>query len=156
MNYSFHRSAHFCHQNDGGVRSPLGSHVYANGYDHLTEINDENVFSRTNGDGYCGRENGGETLSSTVSGVVTCHEKMSLRTESDLYDADPHQYRSMLENFPLIVVGAGSQVNRQMTTGLAQLRLTDKIAQLRLLKMAAQLSLTPEIAPHFGWRLKFR
>ena len=67
----------------------------ANGYDHLTEMNDENVFSRTNGDGSCGRENGGDTLSSTVSGVVTCHEKMSLRTESDLYNADPYQYRSM-------------------------------------------------------------
>ena len=60
----------------------------ANGYDHLTEMNDENVFSRTNGDGSCGRENGGETLSSTVSGVVTCHEKMSLRTESDLYNTN--------------------------------------------------------------------
>ena len=156
MTYIFHRSAHLCHQNDDGVRSPLESHVFANGYDHLTEMNDENAFSRTNGDGSCGRENGGETLSSTVSGVVTCHEKMSLRTESDLDNADPHQYRSMLGNFPLIVVGAGSRLNRQMTTGLAQLRLTDLIAQLRLLKVAARLRLTPEIALHYGWRLKFR
>ena len=128
MTYRYHRSAHFCHENDDGVRSHLESHVDANGDDHLTEMNDENVFSWTNGDGYFGRENGGETLSSAVSGVVTCHEKMSLRTESDLYTADPHQCRSMLGNYPLIVVGAGFQLNRQMTTGLAQLRLTDEIA----------------------------
>ena len=149
MTYSYHWSAHFCHQNDDGVRSHLESHVDANGDDYLTEMTDENVFSRTNSHGYCGRENGGETLSSTVSGVVACHEKISLRTESDLYNADPHQYRSMLGNFPLIVVGAGSRLNRQMTTGLTQLRLTDEIAQLRLLKMAAQLRLTPEIALNF-------
>ena len=150
MTYSYHWSAHFCHQNDDSVRSHLESHVNANGDDHLTEMNDENVFSRTNGDGYFDRENDGETLSTTVSGVVTCHEKMSLRTESDLYTADPHQCRSMWGNYSLIVVGAGFRLNRQMTTGLAQLRLSDEIARLRLLKMAAQLSLTPENALHFG------
>ena len=112
-------------------------------------MNDENVLSRKNSEGSCGRENGGDlTFSSTVSGVVTCHEKMSLRTERDPCNADPHQYRSMLGNLPLIMVGAGSRLNRQMTTGLAQLRLTAKIAELRLLKMAAQLSLMPENAPH--------
>ena len=56
----------------------------------------------------------------------------------------------MLGNYPLIVVGAGFRLNRQMTTGLAQLRLTDEIARLRLMKMAAQLSLTPDNALHFG------
>ena len=157
MVHSCHPQANFWLEIDGSVRSRLESHVCANGDDHLTQINDENVFSRTNGDGSCGRENSGDlTLSSTVSGVVTCHERMSLRTESDLYIVDPHQYRSMLGNLPLIVVGAGSRLNRQMTTGIAQLRLTAGIAQLRLLKMPAQLSLTPENAPHFGWRLKCR
>ena len=66
----------------------------------------------------------------------------------------------MLGILPLIVVGAGYRLQyRQMTTGLAQLfgiRLTAGIAQLSLLKMAARhvdSSLTPEDAPHFGWRL---
>ena len=110
MAHSCYPQPDFWLENDGGVRSHLQIHVGANGDDRLTEINDENVFSRTNGDGSCGRENSGDlTLSSTVSGVVTCHERMSLRTESDLYIVDPHQYRSMLGNLPLIGVGARSR-----------------------------------------------
>ena len=97
MTYSYHRSANFCHpqpdfwlENDDVVRSHLESHVCANGDDHLTEMNDD-VFSRTNGDGSFDHENGGDqTLYSTISGVVTCHANLSLRTESDLYIADPY------------------------------------------------------------------
>ena len=121
------------------------------------------VFSRTNGDGSFCRENGGDQiLYSTVSGVVTCHANMSLKIEINLYTADPHHYRLMLGILPLIVVGAGYRLYRQMTTGLAQLfglRLTAGFALLRLLNMAARhvgSSLTPEDAPHFGWRLKLR
>ena len=80
------------------------------------------VFSRTNGDGSFCRENGGDQiLYSTVSGVVTCHANMSLKIEINLYTADPHHYRLMLGILPLIVVGAGYRLYRQMTTGLAQL-----------------------------------
>ena len=87
---------------------------------------------------------------------------MSLKTEIDLYTADPHRYRLMLGILPWIVVGAGYRLYRQMTTGLAQLfglSLKAGNAQLSLLEMAARQvgsSLTPEDAPHFGWRLKLR
>ena len=134
----------------------MESHFCANGSDRLAEKIDD-VISQASGAGFFCRETGGDQiLYSPVSGVVTCHENMFLKTEIDT--ADPHHYRLMLEIFPLNVVGARYLVYCQMTTGHTQLfRLTAGNAQLSLLKVAAQpvgSSLKPEDAPHVGLRLK--
>ena len=115
------------------------------------------------GAGFFYREIGGDQdLYSTVSGVVTCHENMSRKTEIEISSADLHHYRLMSGMFPENVVGARCLVCFRMTTGQAQLlrwSLTAGTALLRLLKMAARhngSSLKPEDALHVGWRLRLR
>ena len=115
------------------------------------------------GAGFFYREIGGDhDLYSTVSGVVTCHENMSRKTEIEISSADLHHYRLMSGMFPENVVGARCLVCFRMTTGQAQLlrwSLTAGTALLRLLKMAARhngSSLKPEDALHVGWRLRLR
>ena len=169
MTYSYHQIDHFCHpqldfllENDDDVWSHLESHFCANDGDRLTEKIDD-MISQVSGADFFYREIGGDqNLYSTVSGVVTCHENMSLKTEIEIYTADLHHYRLISEMFPLNVVGARYLVCCRMTTGQAQLfrlSLTAGIALLRLLKMAARhygSSLKPEDALHVGWRLRLR
>ena len=112
MTYEYHQIDRFCRSqpdfwlgNDDGVCSHLESHFCANGDDRLTEMNDD-VLSRTSGADFFCRETGGDQiLYSTVSGVVTCHANMSLKTEIDLDTADSHHYQLMLGILPLNVVG---------------------------------------------------
>ena len=120
MTYSYHQLDHFCHlqpddffmsddfllANDDGVCSHLESHFCATGGDRLAEKIDD-VISQASGAGFFCREIGGDqNLYSSVSGVVTCHENMILKTEIEIYTADLHHYQLMLEMFPLNVVGA--------------------------------------------------
>ena len=87
MTYSYHQIDHFCHPqldflpgNNDGVCSHLESHFCANGGDRLTEKIDD-MISQVSGADFFYREIGGDqNLYSTVSGVVTCHENMSLKT----------------------------------------------------------------------------
>ena len=160
MTYRYHQIDHFCHpqldfllENDDDVYSHLESHFYANDGDRLTEKIDDMIsqVSEIGGD---------QILYSTVSGVVTCHENMSRKTEIKISSADLHHYRLMSGMFPENVVGARCLECYRMTTGHALLfrwSLTAGIALLRLLKVAARhygSSLRPEAALHLGWRLR--
>ena len=131
-----------------------------NGGDRLTEKIDD-MISQVSGADFFYREIGGDqNLYSTVSGFVTCHENLSRKTEIKISSADLHHYRLMSGMFPENVVGARCLECCRMTTNHALLfrwSLTAGIALLRLLQVAARhcgSTLRPEVALHFGWRLR--
>ena len=167
MTYKYHQIDRFCRsqldfvlENDDDVCSHRESHFCANDGDRLTEKIDD-MISQVSGADFFYRENGGDQdLYSTVFGVVTCHENMSRKTETEISSADLHHYRLISGMFPENVIGARCLECCRMTTYHALLfrwSLTAGIAQLRLLKVAARhygSSLRPEDAQHFGWRLR--
>ena len=165
MTYKYHQIDRFCRSQldfvlENDVCSHRESHFCANDGDRLTEKIDD-MIPQVSGADFFYRENGGDQdLCSTVSGVVTCHENMSRKTEIEISSADLHHYRFISGMFPENVVGARGLECCRMTTDHALLfrrDLTAGIALLRLLKMAARhygSSLRPEDALHFGWRLR--